>query len=328
MGIVEVYLGGSVSSLTWLCEMSVRQTTLSVIIPTLNGGSVFRELLLQLSTQSRKVDELLIVDSGSSDDTLKVAQEFGATVIHVSPDEFDHGGTRSMAAKQATGDILLFFTQDAVPENNDVVKRLLESFSQDDSIAISYGRQLPNSDASLSAIALRTFNYPSQSIIREFSDKVRLGIKTAFVSNSCAAYRKSCLEEVKFFPEHLIFGEDTCTAGKLLIKGYKIAYVAEAAVFHSHNYSLLQELRRSFDIGVLHSSEQWLCDTFGRAEGEGMKYIRFEVSVLVARKKLYLLPLFFCRNLTKLLGYKLGNRYAVIPRWILPKLSMNSGWWH
>jgi len=155
-----------------------------------------------------------------------------------------------------------------------------------------------------------------------------LGLKTAFVSNSCAAYRRSYLEEVGFFPENLIFGEDTCTAGRLLKRGYKIAYVAEAAVFHSHNYTLIQEFRRSFDIGVLHRSEQWLCDTFGRAEGEGMKYIRYELSMLLTPQNLHQLPLFFCRNLTKFIGYKFGTKYGNLPQCILPKLSMNSGWWH
>ena len=308
--------------------MSVSQPLISIIIPTLNGGTVFRQLLEELSAQSIQADELLVVDSNSSDETLKVAREFGATVIKIPQNEFDHGATRSMAAKHAKGNILLFFTQDAVPQTENVIKRLVEPFLQDISIAISYGRQLPNKDASLSATALRTFNYPAQSTIREFSDKERFGLKTAFVSNSCAAYRKSCLEEVGFFPEKLIFGEDTFTAGRLLERGYKIAYVAEAAVFHSHNYSLLQEFRRSFDIGVLHRSEQWLPDTYGRAEGEGLKYIKYEFSMIMARKKFYLLPLFFCRNLTKLLGYKFGNRYGILPQWILPKFSMNSGWWH
>ncbi len=308
--------------------IAANHPVISIIIPTLNGGKVFRQLLEQLSAQSIKADELLIVDSSSSDATLSVAREFGATIIEIPQNEFDHGATRSMAAKHARGDILLFFTQDAVPETEDVIKGLVEPLLRDASIGISYGRQLPNIDASLSATALRTFNYPAQSITREFSDRERLGLKTAFVSNSCAAYRRSCLEEVNFFPEKLIFGEDTCTAGRLLEKGYKIAYVAEAAVFHSHNYSLLQEFRRSFDIGVLHSSEHWLLDTYGRAEGEGLKYIKYEFAMIMDRKKFYLLPLFFCRNLTKFLGYKLGNRYGVLPQWILPKLSMNSGWWH
>lgn len=301
---------------------------ISIIIPTLNGGKVFRELLKQLSFQTVTVDELLVVDSSSEDKTCAVAEEFGATVISISRDEFDHGATRSMAARQATGEIVLYFTQDAVPVSHDLIQNLIEPLLRDSSIAVSYGRQLPNPDASLSATALRTFNYPDKSIIREFSDKEKLGLKTAFVSNSCAAYRRSCLEEVNYFPNRLIFGEDTCTVGRLLQKDYKIAYVAEAAVLHSHNYSLGQEFHRSFDIGVLHKVEHWLPETYGRAEGEGIKYIKYELAMILEKNKLYLLPLFFCRNLTKFIGYKLGSKYDILPQWLVPKLSMNSGWWY
>lgn len=300
---------------------------ISVIIPTLNGGRIFRHLLEQLSRQTVTIDELLVVDSSSEDDTCRIAGEFGATIVSISRDAFDHGATRSMAAKRAGGELLLFFTQDAVPVSYDLLQKIIEPFLHDSSVAISYGRQLPNSNASLSATALRMFNYPDTSVVRQFSDRERLGLKTAFVSNSCAAYRKSALEEVDYFPENLIFGEDTCTAGKLLQKGFKIAYVAEAPVYHSHNYTLIQEFRRSFDIGVLHRVEHWLPATYGRAEGEGMKYIRYELAMILEQKKFYLLPLFFCRNLTKFIGYKAGNRYGILPRWLVPHLSMNSNWW-
>ncbi len=309
-------------------EMSAKRPRISVVIPTLDGGPLLRQLLQQLSVQSVQADELLVVDSSSTDETVSIAREHGAVVISIARDEFEHGSTRNLAVRRSTGDIVLFFTQDAVPATHDLIEKLTAVLIQDPSIAISYGRQLPHQDASLSATALRRFNYPDQSRIRTFSDRETLGLKTAFVSNSCAAYRRSFLEELGCFQEGLIFGEDTCAAGRLLQKGYAIAYVAEATVFHSHNYSLLQEFRRSFDIGVLHRSEHWLIETFGRAEGEGGRYVRFELSMIMEQKKFYLLPVFFLRNLAKYSGYKLGSRYHVLPQWLLPKFSMNSGWWN
>jgi polysaccharide biosynthesis protein PslC len=308
--------------------MSANLPGISVIIPTLNGGRFLGELLQQLSVQTVKADEILVVDSSSTDETVRVAEEYGAVVIPIARDDFEHGATRNLAVKQSTGDIVLFFTQDAVPATHDLIEKLTAVLIQDSSIAVSYGRQLPHTDASLFATALRMFNYPDQSRIRTFSDRKSLGLKTVFVSNSCAAYRRSCLEELGCFQEGLIFGEDTCAAGRILQKGYAIAYVAEATVFHSHNYSLLQEFRRSFDIGVLHSSEHWLIETYGRAEGEGSRYVRFELSMMLQQKKFYLFPVLFLRNLAKYSGYKLGSKYHVLPQWLLPKLSMNSGWWN
>ncbi len=301
--------------------------SITVIIPTLNGGELFRVLLEGLAAQSVKVDELLVVDSGSDDDTLTIAKQYGAKCISISKSEFDHGATRTFAASIARGEIVVFFTQDAIPTDNDLIRLLIAPLVTDSQIAISYGRQLPASNASFSATNLRLFNYTAESQVRQFSDRETLGIKTAFVSNSCAAYRKSSLEEVGFFPERLIFGEDTCTAGRLLLKKYHIAYVAEASVVHSHNYSLVQEFRRSFDIGVLHKSESWLLETYGRAEGEGLKFIKFEFSMIWQQKKMHLLPIFFCRNMTKYIGYKLGSRYDILPQCLLSTFSMNSAWW-
>ncbi len=300
---------------------------ITAIIPTLNGGDTFRRLLVKLAAQSLAIDELLVVDSSSDDATVSIAQEFGARVISIARQDFDHGSTRTMAAKESSGDYLLYFTQDAVPEDNNVVAMLLAPLLQDENIALSYGRQLANPSATLFAKTLRLFNYPQESETRSFADREKKGIKTVFVSNSCAAYRKNTLAEVGFFAEGLIFGEDTCVAGKLLAAGYSMTYVAEAAVFHSHNYSIGEEFHRSFDIGVLHHTESWLLDTYGKAEGEGLKYIKFELSTILKKHQYQLIPVFFCRNLAKFSGYKLGSMYYALPQWLVPKLSMNKTWW-
>jgi rhamnosyltransferase len=307
--------------------MSSSYPQISVIIPTLNGGALFGELLMSLRKQTQAIAEIIVVDSHSDDATCEVAREFGATVLSIAREDFDHGATRTLAAKKASGELLLFFTQDAVPADLTLIENLAAPLLADSQVAISYGRQLPATGASLAATALRHFNYPTHSRTRSFADREKYGLKTAFVSNSCACYRKSCLAEVGYFPEDLLFGEDTCVAGKLLMQGFSIAYVADPGVFHSHNYSLGQELNRSFDIGVLHAIEHWLPDTFGRAEGEGVKYIRFELGMIIKQRQFQLLPLFFCRNLMKFIGYKLGSKYDILPQWLRLRLTMNTHWW-
>jgi rhamnosyltransferase len=79
----------------------------------------------------------------------------------------------------------------------------------------------------------------------------------------------------------VIFGEDTVTAGKLLQAGYKVAYVADAPVYHSHSYTAIQEFRRYFDIGVLHIREAWLQEIFGKAGGEGIRFVLSELRYLL-----------------------------------------------
>ena len=163
--------------------------------------------------------------------------------------------------------------------------------------------------------------------IRSLQDKNRYGLRTIFVSNSCAAYRKSVLEEVGYFGEKHLFAEDACAVGRMLLKGYSIAYVAEAQVYHSHNYTITEEFRRYFDVGAFHRQQQWLIKEFGTAGGAGRSYVRSEAAYLVRQGKIYLLPSFMLRTAMKLAGYKLGYYYTVLPGWLRCRLSMNPGWW-
>jgi rhamnosyltransferase len=300
---------------------------LSVILPTWNGAVSLRELFVALSRQTVLLHELLVVDSSSEDETAAIAKEFGAKVLIVPQEDFDHGGTRSMIARKSRGDVLIFLTQDAVPVSTDALAKLIQPLLSDEKIAVTYGRQLPNHDATVLAAHLRYFNYPSQAVVRSFADRERFGLQTVFASNTFAAYRRTALAEVDYFKAGLIFGEDTCVVGRLLMQGYKVAYVAEAMVFHSHNYTCLQEFRRSFDIGVLHVTERWLLETYGRAEGRGWQYVHSGLSYLVQVKKRAQLPSFFWKMVLKFLGYKLGRNFQLLPLWLVPVLSMHGSWW-
>lgn len=301
--------------------------SLSVIIPTRNGAATLGDVLAMLRQQTVTPLEVLVVDSSSADDTVAIARNSGAEVAVIPHKEFDHGGTRTMMARKAKGDILLFLTQDAVPVDNTAVEKLMAPLLAGKNITVSYGRQLPAEGASPFAIHLRLFNYPPESKVRTLADRTDLGLKTVFVSNSFAAYQKRALEDVGFFKNGLIFGEDTCTVGRLLLQGEGVAYVADAVVYHSHNYTWLQEFKRSFDIGVLHRTQKWLLDTYGRAERHGMKYLYSELSFLKHQGKLFLLPAYVIRNGLKFLGYQLGRRYELFPRSVVQHLSMHGGWW-
>jgi rhamnosyltransferase len=301
---------------------------ISIIIPTLNGGELFRSVLEKLSQQRLEEDvELLVFDSSSTDNTVELAQSFGAEVVSIERKEFDHGGTRSIASQKASGDILVFMTQDAVPSGPDVLATLIAPLKTDRSVVVTYGRQLPAEEASLAAAHLRSYNYPDSSIKRSNADKEKYGFKTIFVSNSFAAYRKAELAECGYFQSGLIFGEDTCAVGRLLCNGYSISYIAEATVYHSHNYSFIEEFRRYFDIGVLHTAENWLLQEYGTAEGQGVGYLRSALSYYFANNGWYLLPDLLIRCSMKYCGYRLGRNFKKVPEQLRPKLSMHHHWW-
>jgi len=298
---------------------------ISVIIPTYNSEKCLPLLLEKLKQQSI-VFELIIIDSSSTDDTVNIAKRYTKNIITIPKLEFDHGGTRTKAAKTATGDIIVFLTQDALPIDSTSIEKLISAF-RDPLVAVAYGKQIPYPHTSFFGKHLRIFNYRDTSYIRTLNEKKEFGIKTAFLSDSFAAYRKSDLEAVKWFKSGLIVGEDMYVGAKLLLAGKKLAYVAEAKVFHSHSYSIYEEFKRYFDTGVYHKQEKWLINTFGKAEGEGKKYIISEFKYIIEKNAYQYIPEFFLRNMAKYFGYKLGQQYKYYPKRLIKYFSLHPLWW-
>ena len=138
----------------------------SLIIPTRNGSETLGELLAGLTIQSIQPDELLVVASESEDDTVKIAENYGAIVKNIEFSSFDHGGTRSLAARWAKGDILVFLTQDVLPASRTILENLIAPIRESGEVCLSYGRQLPSFKATEIAAHLRNFNYPAESQLR------------------------------------------------------------------------------------------------------------------------------------------------------------------
>jgi len=297
-----------------------------LIIPTLNGGKTFRQLLESVSSQVLPLSGMMVIDSGSSDDTVILAKQFGFDVVSINRDEFNHGATRQRAiVMNSKADVAVFLTQDAILADKLAISRLVSIF-QDERVGAAYGRQLPYQGAMPLEEYARLCNYPSKSRVKSLADARELGIKTAFMSNSFAAYRCCALREVGGFPSNTILGEDMYVAAKMLLGDWKIAYCAEAKVYHSHGYSLVQEFKRYFDIGVFQSREAWIRESFGQAEGQGFRYVVSELNYLWNYHKLTI-PEALVRTLIKYLAYKLGIAEASIPVNIKRQLSMHSRYW-
>ncbi|NCU38313.1 glycosyltransferase, partial [Candidatus Saccharibacteria bacterium] len=98
----------------------------SVIIPCLNAASMLEALVVSLRGQTRVPDEILVVDSDSTDGTPRLAQDMGCTVLAIARRDFNHGGTRNLASRHARGDILVFMTQDALPVDSHFLEQLLD----------------------------------------------------------------------------------------------------------------------------------------------------------------------------------------------------------
>ena len=298
---------------------------IAVIVPTLNAGSAWVQWTAALLKTGIDVSDVYIVDSGSSDGTVLQSEKAGFNVKKIQPGTFNHGETRQSAAADLSGyDVAVFLTQDAILRDGNSLKSILEPF-QNDEVAAVCGRQLPRKESTSIEAHARLYNYLSKSYIRSIYDVKSFGLKTAFISNSFAAYRISALNEVGGFPDNVIFGEDMYVAAKLLKAGYKIAYAADACVYHSHDYSIWQEFKRYFDMGVFHSHEPWIRQDFGGAEGEGVKFVVTESKYLL-KHAFWRVPEGLLRTLFRYTGFRLGLMEKMLPLWLKRLLAMNKGY--
>ena len=298
----------------------------SLILPTLNAADQAESFLDALEGQSIGEIDRLLIDSTSSDDTADIFASAGFRIICIPRKEFDHGVTRQIAVNLCPdADIIIFMTQDSVLADRNSLQRLIDAFN-DPHVGAAYGRQLPSQDASLIASHARLFNYPANSRVVSKDDIPRLGVKAAFISNSFAAYRRDALQAVGGFPKHCIVSEDTCVAAKLILTGWKIAYCADAQVFHSHNYNWRQEFQRYFDIGVFHAREPSVRNEFGGAEGEGLRFLKSEIYYLI-RHVPYMIPSALFRSVIKYFGYRIGIWERFISIRFKCRLSMQKAFW-
>lgn len=300
--------------------------TVTVIIPTYKPDEMFQKLIERLVSQTYPIEKIIILNTEQSywkEEYLKDVEQ--AEVYHISRKEFDHGRTRAMGAEMAKSDLLVFFTQDAVPKNDTVIEYLVKAF-EDPSIGAAYARQIPNSTCKLMEQYTRSFNYPDQSRVKRKEDLPELGIKTYFCSNVCAAYRKAVYEKMGGFISKTIFNEDMIMAAHMIQAGYGIAYQADAQVIHSHNYSYVQQFRRNFDLAVSQADHPEIFAQIS-SESEGMRLVKKTASYLLEKKKPWLIPDLILTSGFKFLGYKAGKNYRRFPRNLVKKLTMNPAYW-
>ena len=297
-----------------------------IIIPIYRPDDKFLCLLQMIKKQSLHNLPVLITDSGEGISYADEIKEMNVQVRTIDSRDFNHGGTRQWGMKLCPeADVYVFLTQDAILADEYSVENLVSLFD-DGSIGCTYGRQLPHRDAGVFGTMARIFNYPSQSHIYGFEDRKQHGIKTAFISNSFAAYRKEAIEEVHGFPQNTILSEDMCVAAKMLLKGWRVAYVAEALVYHSHDYSVIQEFKRYFDIGVFHARESWIQREFGKAEGEGKRFVITELRYILKHCPYRIFEMAL-RDGMKYLGYRLGLCESKLKNSWKKRLSMTARYW-
>ena len=297
-----------------------------VLIPVYRPDGKLTELLKRLKMQNYPIHRVILMNTEEKHFPAELTGIWDRVeVYHLAKEEFDHGGTRDRGVRMSTADLVVCMTQDAMPADETLIEELVKPFD-DPEVWAAYARQLPNEDCREVEKYTRSFNYPEQSMVKTKEDLDRLGIKTFFCSNVCAAWRREKYLELGGFVKHTIFNEDMILAGTMIKQGGKIAYCAKAKVIHSHNYSAFQQFHRNFDLAV---SQTMYPEVFGgiRSESVGIKLVKKSLSYCIKIGKPWLMIQVVTQSAGKLLGYKMGQRYRSLPMWLILRCTMSPSFW-
>lgn len=306
--------------------MNIKNKKVSVVIMTLNAEQFIERTLNKLLSQTRIPDEILIIDSESTDRTCEIAQMYElATIISVNRKQFDHGGSRDFAFSKTSGDLILFFSQDAEIQDQNYISILISNFS-DENVAMAYGRQVAKNDARPYEKIIRQFNYPKKKLVKTKQDINRLGIKCFYMSDVCSAYRRDIYYKLGGFEKNILTNEDMLIATNAILSGYSVVYEPAAVVKHSHNYSFMQELRRNFDVGVFLKQHSQYYDNIGLSK-EGFNLVKSVIRQLIKDKKIFSILhfIFICNG--KFLGNKLGKNFQKLSKNSILFFTANKQYW-
>jgi rhamnosyltransferase len=284
----------------------------SIIILTKNAGEGFTTLLQRLSSQNFDGNyEIIVIDSGSADGTPDIAQSYPVKLVRIKPEEFHHGRTRNLGAEQATGKVLVYITQDALPLRNNWLHKLTDDL-KNPQVAMVVGRQIPWQTTKPPEKFFYSYYFPEHKIevVRGASDYYR---DNMFISNVNSAIKRDVWQQFKF-SEDVVRAEDKEIAKRILLFGWKIVYQPEAVVYHAHDFGLRSIFQRSVDVGIALSqgvsvprSKNWVINRLG--------YFAREAKYIVSKEEGWKwLPYSIAYEASKLLGVAVGWLKEKMPR--------------
>jgi rhamnosyltransferase len=302
---------------------------ISVVIPVKDGGKDLVRCLDGIRSQVLDQDvEIVVVDSGSTDSSVREARTRGATVYEIPPHEFSHGAARNLGAALAVGDILVFVSQDAYPVDEHWIRQLATPLLTDIGLAGVYGAQLPHEGATPPERYFLGFLYGPRSRRQCAASIDHLSMETTLFSNVNAAMPRAIWERFPFVND-IVMSEDQEWSRRVLMAGYAIAYEPDAAVRHSHTYTLAGAFRRFFDSGA--SSER--AYMAGRRHSAqvlrktAMSYGLGEFRWLWRTGQRCWIPYATLYECVKMLGLLVGTKHERIPLPIKRRLSAIPSFW-
>jgi rhamnosyltransferase len=293
------------------------RTDIQVIVLCKDEAHALRTTLEAILAQ--EVDgtfAVTVIDSGSTDGSDEIAESLPVRLIRIKPEEFHHARTRNLGAEANAAPVIVYVNAHVLPVSTSWLQKLTAPLraETDDLVAGAYGQQIPNADAyPMERFMLERLYGPNARVQRAVpGQRVEYGL-TLFSTANCAIRRD--LWALRPFSDHVPVAEDQEWSRFWLEHGYAIAYVPEAAVLHSHNFSLGRIFHRYYGFGV--SSELSFLPRVRHGltpfVKSGLAYLAQEAVYLVRHGRWYWLPRAAMYEFVKLSALILG-RQSWIPK--------------
>ena len=198
--------------------------SISIVIRALNEAQHLPALFSGLLRQTVQPDEVILVDSGSSDDSIAIARAHGARIVTIQSDKFSFGRALNIGCEAATGEILVFVSAHVYPFDELWLEKLVAPFDTPNT-ALVYGRQTGDASSKFSEIQLMRKWFPTDSVDDQ---------QHPFCNNANCAVRKSWWEKHRY-DEALTGLEDLDWANRVMIEGGRISYRSDAMIVHKHD---------------------------------------------------------------------------------------------
>ena len=299
-----------------------------IVIPVFRPDGRLKMCIERLLRQSVMPDRILLnvlYENPVDREIPEVYMDERIEVRYTPREEYDRAGSRDTILRELDSDIVIFMVQTAIPQNRYLIEKLTESF-EEERTAVVYGRHMTDDECSPIECCVRQFNYPPKGMTKSLEDAGKLGIRTFFNSNVCAAYRRRAYLETEGFGKRMIAGEDMLAARRLLEKGWQAVYAPEAEVIYYRNDDLHGLWKRNFDIGVAHAEHPEMIENTKPGK-EGVRLVRVTSALLRQNHMEEYLGEVLTRSIVRYLAYQLGRNYERLPEGVVRKCSANKEYW-
>jgi len=293
----------------------------SIILLTLNPGEKFKKVLKAIFNQTYKDYEVILIDSSSTDNTLKYAKKYPIRIYRIQREDFGHGKTRNLGAKLAKGQYVVYLTQDAIPADNKWLVNLLVNLKTTD-VAGVFGRQVPHSTATPLDLFNYNEDYPNIKKIISIQNYKQSNV---IYSDVNSAIKKSIILKYPY-PENVIQSEDLSMAIDIIKHNYKLIYEPTATVIHSHKFNLKSTFKVNFDQGVSfsqifeHRNSTYLM-------GNSKNRLINKIKHLIKNHMYHWIVVSFVADTTKLISVSLGKNYQQLPMFLRKYFSNYPNYW-